>query len=219
MELHTTPGKVQELLGLKYGFENNTLPSLSAVTSWIQEVTAELNELTAHKYEEQVVTDILDYDGSDFLLTKYAPISDVTVSINTASRGQAPVWEELDLYKNYLIEEKKGKIMLTNFSGLRLTAFREGKQKFKVDYQAGMDEIPLWLTNLATRMVALKVMNSALNNRVINSEDASQIRVGQVQVIKPSDFGIGNYDVLKASVDKDLMDIANTIRGVRYVNY
>lgn len=216
MKLHTTPNKVQELLGLKCSFNNDTLPSLNTVNGWIQDVTSELNEYTANKYSSNEVVDVLDFNGEDFLLTSKSPVSNVVVEVDTSREHEEPVWEELDLYTNYLVEEAKGRITFTRLTSRSL---RSAKQKFRVTYNSGTGEVPYWLRNLATRMVALRVMNAALNNRVVNSEDASQIRVGQVQVIKPSDFGIGNYDSLKGTIDRDLDELRSSVRGVRYVNY
>ena len=216
MKLHTTPKKVEEYLNTSCSFTTETNPSISAVNGWIQDISSELNELTEHKYSSASQVDILNYEGQKFLLTSRAPISNVTVSVNTAMFGQEPVWVELDLYINYLLDEAKGKIIINDITQ---RGFSDGLQKFKVEYTAGVESTPYWLRNLATRMVAKQVLSATLNNRVVNSEDASQIRIGQVSVIKPSDFGTANYDRLIQSIEDDLDSLRGMTRGVRYVNY
>lgn len=213
---YTTPSKVQSFLGLQDAFTISTSPSLSTVEAWISEVESDLASRTSNKYGSESKVDVLDYDGVGYLLTRHAPISNVVVELNTAKKGEAPVWSTLSLHEDYIVEDARGRVSLVN---LKNKSFKEGKQKFRVSYDAGLGSVPLWLESLATKMVGLRVMNTALNNRVVNSEDASQVRVGQVSVIKPSDFGNANYSLLKSEVMSDLDRLGRVVTGVRYVNY
>jgi len=211
---HTTVVLVENQLNVETSFSSSTIPSKEAVERWIMEATNKIDEITEFRYSSEEITDILDYKGLDYLLTSRAPISDVTVYLNTASMYEEPVWEELDLYSDYLLEEDKGRITL-HFKG---KAIREGKQKFKVTYIGGLEVAPFSIQELCTRMVALRVLEALIGSKA-RSTDGTQIRVGSVSVINPADYGINNFKSLREGVAKDLQDLKGNTRGIRYVNY
>jgi len=215
MKLHTSPKRVGQQLNASCSFNDSTIPSLNAVTEWIREVSDELNELTEHRYNPSGVSEILDYNGNRLtLLTSRSPISDVVVSYNNAGSREEPNWVELSEYVNYIVEEDKGRITIQESS----MPFRVGKKRFKIEYTAGIGDTPYWLQNLATRMVVKNLLQSQSNNRAVNDE-GTQVRVGAVSVITPSEFGIPQYKALTESITTDLDKLSKMSRGVRYVNY
>lgn len=215
MRNHTTPELVQVNLNSDTPFSSNTLPTLDTINVWIEEASNQLNELTDNRYGEQTTEDILDYDGSFVLRLQWGDVKQVTVSYNTAKHREAPVWEELTLYDDYLLESSKGRIVLAR----KPVVYKAGKQKFKVNYTTGKDETPGWLQSLATRMVVSRVLESSINARAVDSEAGTQVRVGAVSIINPADYGLNNYKNLKEGIQQDINDLKKQSRAVRYVNY
>src|SRR6056297_2111808 len=176
---YTTADLIQSELRASEAFSSTTIPSLSDVTSWIEEESSQIDfdlgySLAPTEYEE-----VYDYNmDEDALYTTVAPIITVdTLQYNPYQIGMSEYstgWVTKVEDTDYTVYKNKGKIVpiLTNF------APSDGAKRFKVNYTAGYSVTPPVIQKLATKMVSLRALNSLIASNVNDRNDGGSISVG-----------------------------------------
>lgn len=218
---YSTPELVADELQTTDSFSASTLPSLSAVTTWIQEESAQINQDTGIIWGQTSYSDVINWDGSDIIYLKNSPIISITdLLYTTANIGSAGygLTNTAIAETDYTSYEERGEVHLLFGSGS--TKFKEGLKTIQVDYSAGYATTPLVIQKYASKIVALRVLNTLLSKNNHEGSNGGSVSVGSISIVEPADFGTGSYKQLK----QDVTDLERTITtgttGVfRYNNY
>lgn len=199
MSTYTTVDKVERELNGRVSFDENTIPSLSDVNDIIEEESSWIDEITDNRYSSGTVTEFYSYrvvDDTIMLDISSSSFENLKVYKNVASLKDEPVWEELTVYKDYLINKLSSSIKIFNTPE---SYFRKEKL-FKVDYQVNHEE-PAWLSGVVARRVAHRIAEQVLSQSL--HEGTRSVQVGDMRIVKPRDLGVSLYESLKSSVEKE----------------
>jgi len=215
----TTAEDVQRELQSETAFSSSTYPSLDSVESWIKQVEDGINDKTNNKYTSSQYVDVIDYDGACEIPTKYAPIISVaSVLASTAALGTASYAlsdtkvEDTD----FTIYKSRGLIvpLMSNWTP------KEGRKMIQITYTAGSSVTPPRIKGLATKQVALRVLNTLLSRDMNDGNVGGSVSVGSISIVEPSEYGVGRYKTLKEDVNELKRDlISKGTKAVRFNNY
>lgn len=214
---YTTAANVQEELRLTAAFGVGTVPTLATVERWIDEASAQIDQIAGRVFQSTQYTEELDYDGEEVLQLKNAPIISVdtfnyaTVDIaKTSWPSYSAKTEDTD----FTVYENKGEvaILLTNFKP------SAGRKRLSVTYTAGYAAAPDKVTMLATQLVAKRALDSVLNKDVNEKQSGKSISVGSISIVKPAQFGVQSYTVLSSSIDELKSELVAGTGVYRYNN-
>ena len=215
---YTTATLVEAELRLTTSFSASTVPSLTQVTTWIDEESAQIDSDNGKSFTSTSYSDTINYDGTDQIFLKVAPVISVErVVYTTADLGTSSyaldntAVEDID----YTRFDERGIIeVLPSWSGLR-----EGLKTARVDYTAGYATTPLEVQKLATKMVAKRVIDTTVENDLEQKSSGKSVSVGSINIVKSASFGVGNYKQLNEEI-KELKEGLTKNTGVhRYTNY
>lgn len=217
---YTTASKVQEELKLSTAFDSTTLPSLSTVTSWIEEESSYIDSISGKKFSETEYTQTIDYDGSDRIQLKYAPVISVTSLLYSTSELGSSTYALADTKvedTDYTLYKETGEIgiLWQNWSP------KVGDKRMQIIYTAGYtsDDLPLFIQKLATKMVAKRSIDSALSNDIQQRKSGKSISVGSISIVKPSDYGVSGYKNITDDIDSLKNELLKDGGVYRYTNY
>ena len=204
---YTTPALVQAELRATTDFSATTNPTLASVTNWIQEESDVININSGRVFGENSYSETYDYDGTSVLLTQHAPIMSVTsVLYSTSALGTSTYdlsetkTEDVD----YTVYKESGEIeILSNWSP------SSGKKRIKINYTAGNSTTPLNVQSLTTKKVAKRVIDTLLSKDINEKQSGKSISVGSISIVKPADFGVNQYKVLKSEIAQLQEDLLN----------
>jgi len=200
-------------------FSATTVPSLVQLTTWITEESAKINHDAGYNIGSTQYVEYYDYDiNESSIYLKAVPVITVdTLQYNPYELGNSSYsagWETKTADTDYTVYEEKGKIdMLSGFSP------SDGRKKFKITYTAGYSEIPKTIQMLATKMTALRVLNSLIQSNVNDRNDGGSISVGSINIVEPSNYGVGSYTKLKNDIDDLRKDLITGFGVNRYGSY
>jgi hypothetical protein len=203
---YTIAANVQEELRLDVAFGAGTTPTLATVDRWIDEASAQIDQLAGRVFQSTQYTDDLDYDGEEVIQLKHSPI----ISIDTFNYATVDIASTA--YPNYAVKtedthftvyESRGEValLLGNFSPIT------GRKRLEITYTAGYAVAPDNITMLATKLVAKRALDSVLNKDVNEKQSGKSISVGSISIVKPAQFGVQSYTALKS----DITDLQNEI--------
>jgi len=204
---YTTADLVKAELRATTDFSSTTLPTLSQVTTWIGEDSAQIDLKAGDSFEQTTYTDVIDYDFADEITLKHAPIITVnsllysTAVLGTTGYGLTnTAVEDTD----FTVYTDRGIIapIFTKWSGLK-----EGRKMLSVNYDAGYATTPLTIQKLATKMVAKRVLDTLVENDINNKSNGKSISVGSISIVKAADFGVKQYQQLT----NEITDLTNQI--------
>ena len=201
---YTTPLLVQSQIRGETSFSSNTIPSLPEVETWIAEAMDDINHKTGQRWDQYEIEREYDYTGADSLRIKESPI----ISIDEVAYRKYPLgssspveWEVKSEDTDYTVYLNRGEIRL-------LTSWNPavGNKRIRVQATCGYATTPSRIQELATKMVAIRVIESVLYSDVNLSTDVN-ISVGSVSVVNPSNVGIRKFEGMKLDVDRLFKDI------------
>ena len=204
---YTAPNLIQAQLRSETPFGPSTVPTLTQVNTWISEIKDIIDNKTGQEWDERVIVKEFDYSGLETIRLKDAPIASITkVEYRKYPLGsESPVeWEEKVEDKDYTVYLEKGEI-----SFLPSWNPATGRKRIRITATVGYDPIPPRIQELATKMVAIQVIESVLYQDVDTSTDAN-ITVGAVSVVSPSHVGINKFTQLRTDVDQLFKDIVGS---------
>jgi len=201
---------------------SSTTPTSSEVTTWIEEISAEIEVMTGEVFTSTVVSSsFIDYDGNNSLLIERFPLISVSEirynKQNVTSSTTEWVTLEEGYGKNYIVYTDTGEIEFINGNGATNTLIpKAGKKKLCVSYVYGYNNTPLEVQRLATVMAARRLINALVNSQA--NTEGGEVTVGPITVKDPSSF---NLNQIK-SLDNEIKDLRarigrdfQTFRGSR----
>jgi len=195
MVSYTTAELVQYELQAASAFDTTTVPSLSTITTWIEEESAQIDNDAGVTFAQTTATVDLDYDYEEVLPMKGSPIITVnalTYNTNPIGSSSGTAYTTLADGSHYTIYEDRGEIvlLLTNFSP------KAGRKRFKIDYTYGYAITPDVVQKLATKKVALRVLNTLIQKNVNERNDGGSVTVGSISIVEPTSYGVTSYKTL-----------------------
>lgn len=197
---YTTPEQVQAELRATTAFSSATNPSLETVEQWIHEESDNINHLVGKPVGLETYTELIDYNGEEVLLTKNAPIYEVTLfeyNQNPIGSSEGTDWVTKTEDSHFTVYDLTGElsILFNRFSP------SVGRKRFRVTYKAGNVEIPFRIQKLCTMMVAHRVLSSLINSNVNEGNDGGSVSVGSISIVEPASYGVNSYNKLGVDID------------------
>lgn len=214
---YTTLEKVRVELRSEKGFSSNTIPSAQSVQNWINEESARVDFDAKRKFGLTEYTDYASFDGQARITLQNAPVVNiVSVHYNTMPLGEPETWVELTPHVHYKLHPETGVLLLilTKFSP------RRSDRNIRIVYNAGYETPPEVIEMLTTKMVAKRVLDTIMNQKTSTGKtERSQVRIGGVMIVEPTEFGVNAYKELK----EDIADLKKELVGGfgvhRYVDF
>jgi hypothetical protein len=204
---YSTPALVASELRATQDFSATTIPSLTDINTWINQESASINTLAGRIFGETPYSETYDYNGSDILLTKNAPIMSVTSllystsALGTTTYGLTATKTEDTDFTAYL---ESGEIeILPGWSP------QCGNKRIQINYTAGYTTTPSDIEMLATKKLTKRVLDTLLSKDVNEKQSGKSVSVGSISIVKPADFGVSQYKTLRQDVDKMEHDLIN----------
>lgn len=197
---YTTTELVQSELLANIAFSSSTIPTSSTVTTWISEVEAEINLYAGRSFEALAKTEYIDYNGDSFILLSSAPVNSISGATYFNQAYGSTNWESdvLSLTEgtHYALNKNQGivEFLTNNFSP------KEGLRRFYFSYTAG-GTLPLYIQALATKKVALRVIDATIANDIKEKQSGKSISVGSISIVKPANYSIVSYTKLKNDIE------------------
>ena len=199
---YTTIDLMEAELKLSSGSINSTsAPTDTQVYSWIAQAEDKINDKTGNLYSQELVSSqVLDWEGNDNLirLPKFVSISELRY--NDQNAGETESWttktENTDFYAHG--DSGEVEIITTKFSPLT------GRRRFMITYFKGSSKVPNRIKQLATEIVANRVVSATLNNQAAEQSGGS-VQVGTIKIEDPTAFSVSAYRAREASI-KDFFD-------------
>jgi len=212
---YTTIEKVSaELNGLL--ITSDTIPSIDTVTNWITETDAEIDRRAGKTYAQSTYVDIMDIRDGDcgvFRLSTTPVISITSLEYNAENLGDTPVWTEKTEAVDFFMYEDTGEIEATP----KWSNIKSGNKRLKVTYEAGHATTPGYITSLASKMVAKKVISAKLNET--SSQDGGSISVGSISISDPTNFSISYIKNLNYDINEGFKKLVSGFKVPRYTRY
>jgi hypothetical protein len=218
MAQYTTAEKVQAELQATSAFDTTTLPTLSQVTDWIEEESAQIDNDTNSAFSQITETIVLDYNGEEVIPLKGSPIISVSQFLydtNTLGNSAGAAWIAQTEGSQYSVYNDRGEILLllNNFTP------KEGFKKFTIEYVHGYATTPAIVQKLATKKVALRILNTLIAKNINERNDGGSTSVGSISIIEPVSYGVGSYKQLKEDIHELEKSISKTDGIYRYDIY
>jgi hypothetical protein len=216
---YTTPTLVEAELRAASAFSATTLPSLSQVTTWIEEESADIDNELGYTLASTQYDATIDYDGADYIYLKVTPVITVdTLLYNTSSIGSTDYstsWEEKTEDTHFYT--KKGKGMIAPI--FKTWTPTPKPQGMRIIYTAGYTTTPAIVQKLATKMVTERVLTTLLSQNVNDRNDGGSISVGSINIVEPTSYGVGTYKQLKSDISDLYSRVVKDFGVARYYDY
>lgn len=209
---YTTAKLVQAEIQSEKQFSATTDPSKTTVDRWIKEISEYVNEMSGTVYGQTTYTEDIDYEGSEYITLKNSPVISVTTlkyNKNPIGSSSGEDYETKTEDTDYTVYNDRGQvaILFNNFNP------STGRKRIEIVYEAGFATTPVSIQQLATKMVALRVLNSVISSNVNEGNDGGSVSVGSISIVEPSGIGINSYKQLKQDV-RELLDDLTKGNGV-----
>jgi len=218
MAEYTTAALVEAELKASASFGASTSPTLTQVTTWITEESAQINQDAGRVFESTSYSDVINYDGYDQITLKHAPVIDVTrVLYTTADLGTSSYALDNTAIEDthYTRFDERGVIeVLPSWTNLR-----EGLKTVQVDYTAGYATTPLEIQKLATKMVAKRVIDTQIQNDLEQKASGKSVSVGSINIVKSAEFGVNNFKRLGEEIQTLKSELSKNFGVHRFTNY
>jgi len=197
---YTTAELVKNELRATQDFSITTVPTLVSVTNWIQEESANINNNAGQIFGESTYSETFDYNGADVLLVTHAPIMSVTSILYSTTALGTTTYDLSDTKTedtDYTVYKDSGEIeFLPSWSP------SSGKKRIQINYTAGHATTPLNIQSLATKKVTKRIIDTLLSKDINEKQSGKSISVGSISIVKPADFGVSQYKVLKDDITR-----------------
>jgi len=211
---YTTAAKIQEELRLSTAFGTTTLPTLNAVTSWIEEDSNHINDIGGRNYGDTQYTEYIDYDGSERIQLEHAPIISVNSLLYSSAGALGTSAYALDDTQvedtDFVVYTDRGEIKPL----FQVWSPKEGDRRIYIDYNAGYAITPFTVQKLATKMV-----DSAIQNDITEKATGKSVSVGSISIVKAADVGVGQYKEIQMDIQSLKSELVKGTGILRYTNY
>lgn len=210
---YTTPEKIQHELRSENVFSSSTIPSLSTVTSWIDEVDSLIDGRLGFSYNTSSHTQYFDSEGQELLFLEKVPVASVdSISEDTTVDGESKVWVSKSEDVDYVVYPDEGfiKPVISNWR------IKKGRSRnIKVEYTTG-DTVPSDISMLSTKLVTDRVISSLLSQNINERNDGGSISVGSISIVEPESYGANTYKQLKQDIDSLWDSVIGSFKVHRY---
>lgn len=212
---YTTKELVQAELRAESPFSSSTYPTDAEVDQWIVENDSHIDKIAGRTFASTQYVETLDYDGEDVITLENAPVISIdTFNYATFALGHAsyPTFVAKTEDTHFTVYEDRGEveILSSNFTP------NSGKKRFEITYTAGYTTPPAYISMLAAKMVAKRVIDSVLQKDTNEKQSGKSISVGSISIVKPSDFGVNQYRDLKAGIEDLKLELVKGKLNYRY---
>jgi len=202
---YTEAGLVKAELRATVDFSSTTSPTADDVDTWITEASAAINTIAGRTYGQTNYSETFDYNGTDVLVLRNAPLISVTGLLYSTSALGTDTYS-LSVTKtedvDYTVYQEEGEIeILSGWSP------QCGKKRIKVNYVAGNAITPSEIQMLATKKVTKRVIDTLLSKDVNEKKSGKSVSVGSISIVKPADFGVSQYKTLSSDIARLEQDI------------
>ncbi len=215
---YTTASAIERELRASTEFSATSVPSLGDIEIWINEESAQINRDSARVWGSTCYTDIINYYGEEVIQLKNAPVISVTsVKYSEGSLGTADysLTTEMTEDTHYTVDKEKGTITILT----RNWSPKDGLKRISIEYNAGYTTIPATIQKLATKMVALRVLNTLIQSNVSEGNDGGSISVGSISIVEPASYGVNSYNQLSKDITTLKGELTTGFGVHRYINY
>jgi len=197
---YTTASQIKAEIRATMDFSSSTYPTADQVATWIAEESDRINAISGRTWGSTVYTETLDYQGEDALTLVNAPI------ISVESVIKSPYSLGTDLYSlsetmvvndDYTVYANDGEIVFLNDKPI------VGRKSVQVNYTAGFATTPPRVQKIATKRVALRVIDSLLEKDVNEKASGKSVSVGSISIVKPADVGVSQYREIKTTLEEE----------------
>jgi len=201
MVSYTTPEKVKEEIRASYPFTDTTIPSLTAVTNWIEEESEEIDHVSASVFGQTTHSELIDYDGEDIITLKYSPVISVTRVLYSPFILESSSYALSDTKvenTDYSVYKDSGEIAVLFNSW----SPKEGRKRIQIDYVSGYSTTPKIVQKLATKKVAKRVMDSLIQYNMSEGNVGGSVTVGAISIVEPANLSIATYKQLDDDIER-----------------
>ena len=198
---YTTPELVQSEIQGASPFDTDTFPSLADVNAWIEEESSYINSISDRVFSSVVVTDqYVDIEEDDDILLPVAPIISLTkleYNKNRLGDPDGTDWVTKTEDSDFILYDDVGRIHVirSNWNP------KPGRRRVRVTYTYGYADTPLTVRTLASKLVAKRVIDSLLSNKLFEG-DTGDVSIGTMRVSEPADLSIQAYRKLDDDIEK-----------------
>lgn len=214
---YTTTELIEAELRATTSFSETTVPTKSTVESWMEEADAYIDRLAGQTFAETTYTELVDYDGSDRIQLKHAPVISVTTvkySPYALGSSEYPGWVTKVSGTDYTVRETRGEVEI-----LYPWTPTEGSKRIEVVYVAGYKTPPGVVRMLATKLVAKRVLDTLMHKDLNEKQSGKSISVGSISITKPAEFGVNSYRALSVTIEDLKLQLTKGTGVYRYTNY
>lgn len=191
---------VESRLGATNSFSSDTVPTRAQVVSWIKQHSDHIIGITGSYYgEHEVEEKILDYNGEEEFFISPAPI----IELGSLEKKVDGEFETIDEDKYYLYKDEGFVVFKKSFFN---RSYKRRNLKVK-DLVFGSGDVPGHIESLVARLTVISVLESVLNSDVYEGMAGLDVKLGEVRVFQPSDYGSRNYQTLRNTVERELREL------------
>lgn len=200
---YTTPELVQSEIQGASPFDNETFPSRDDIYNWIEEESSYINAISGRIFGSATVTDeFVDLSGDDDILLPVSPIlsiSKLEFNKNRIGHEDGPDWEDKTSAQDieWLLYEDVGRIHIIRDNWNP----KPGRRRVRISYTYGYADTPLTVRTLTSKLVAKRVIDSLLANKLFEG-DTGEVSIGTMRVVEPRDLSVSAYRKLDEDIDK-----------------
>lgn len=214
MATYTDTTSILNELQTTVSFSSSTIPSVSAVTSWIEEESAYVEQLAGISFTQTTTSVDIDYNGDETITLKHSPILAVhSFLYATADLGSSEYTTKVSKIEDtdFTVYKNSGEISL-------LDAFspKEGRKRFTITYSHGYSSTPATVKKLTTKLVVNRILNTLLNQHINESNDGGSISVGSISIVEPASYGVNTYKTLKMDIENLKDEVVKGFGVYRY---
>ncbi len=183
-----------------FTIDASSTPSLTTVTTWIEQESALLDKETGRSWGINTVTDEYhDYDSSGSILLDHAPVISIT-SLSTERNGVDGDTEDWDTLLegrtngyDFYVYKDEGDVI---FHGDN-TPYK-GYKNIKVSYTWGYSSTNEIATMIVAKQVALRVISTVISGST--TTEGGSVTVGAISISDPSTFSLERVKQLKEDI-------------------
>jgi len=198
---YTTPSLIEAEIRASVALSATTVPSLTQVTTWIEEESEEINHISGSVFGQTARSELIDYDGEDIITLKYSPVISVTRVLYSPYILESSSYALSDTKvedTDFSVYENPGEIAILFNSWIP----KEGRKRIQIDYVAGYADTPKIVQKLATKKVAKRVMDSLIQYNMSEGNVGGSVTVGAISIVEPANLSIATYKQLDDDIGR-----------------
>lgn len=190
-----------ELNGLS--ISSSSVPSSTTVSTWIAQAAAQIELQTGKVWESTVASSVVfDADGTEYFRFPEAPV----ISVSTLEYEDQGLGADSENWVSLTEGRTNDFILYVNDGEIRFTGKNTkpplGSKNLRVTYTYGYSTTPVYITRLATLMVASRVIETVINESA--QQGGGSVTVGNISITDPTTFSVSHLRGIKSEI-KDLL--------------